>query len=88
MRSIEFDETNVKITDKKDHTNTIYAYFDQSSNTIAACFQLSAIELELIAKTGKIWYKQSLYDKNSRMQPMEISATKIGVIGNNDDSTG
>lgn len=80
MRSIEFDKVNAIIG--KDTLEPINAFINDDENSINCCFHFSEVEMKEIIKTGKIWYKQYLYDKDGKMQPIKLSVNRDDIIDN------
>ena len=78
MTAIEFDEVNVRIAEHQEEYETLPAFINQGEGSATFCFQLNKEELDEIAKTGKIWFKQLTFGKP--MNPISMSTQKDDLI--------
>ncbi len=78
MKSVTFEEANVKIAEHQEEYETLHAYADDLRYSVAFCFELNKEELKEINETGKLWIKQLTFGRN--MQPIALSTTKTDLI--------
>lgn len=78
MKSVEFEEVNIRIAENQPEYETLPAYHDPKEGSLTFCFELSNEELEQVGKTGKIWIKQLTF--NGPMQPIAGSCLKESLI--------
>lgn len=81
MTAVEFEEVNLRIAEKQDQYETLPAFHNPEEGSVTFCFQLNKEELDEIAKTGKIWFKQLTF--NGPMIPVSMSTEKDLLIPNN-----
>lgn len=78
MIAVEFDEVNVRIAENQPEFETLPAYHNPEDGSVTFCFQLNKEELDEIAKTGKVFFKQLV--GNNKMQPISMSTQKSDLI--------
>jgi hypothetical protein len=78
MTSVTFEEANLKIAEHQDEYETLHAHHNPKEGSITFCFQLNKEELDEIARTGRIYFKQLTF--NQPMQPIAMSTEKSDLI--------
>ena len=78
MTAVEFEEVNLRIAEHQDEYETLPAYHNPEEGSVTFCFQLNKEELDEIAKTGKIYFKQLTFNKS--LQPINMSTEKSLLI--------
>ena len=78
MKAIEFEGHNVKIAENQPEYETLPALLNKQEGSMTFCFELDAVELEQVKKTGKIWLKQLTFGR--AMQPIAGTILKESLI--------
>lgn len=78
MTAVEFEEVNIRIAEDQPEYETLPAYANTQEGSVTFCFELNKEELDEIAKTGRIYFKQLTFNKP--MQPIAMSTQKEDLI--------
>ncbi len=78
MKSIKFRPDTIKIAENQEEYETVHVFHNPNESTLTMCFELSKEHLDEIYKTGKIYYKQYIGDR--QMQPMCLSSVESELI--------
>lgn len=78
MIETEFKEVNIRIAENQPEYETLPAFHNDIEGSVTFCFALNKQELDEIAKTGKIWFKQLTFNK--AMNPIAMSVLKSDLI--------
>lgn len=80
MKSVEFEQVNVRIAENQEEYETLPAFYNENDGTITYCFELDNKELEQIGKTGKIYIQQLTGGR--AMQPIRGTVLKEVLLSN------
>jgi hypothetical protein len=78
MTAAEFPEVTHRIAEDQPEYITLPAHYNPREGSLTFCFDLNKEELDEIAKTGKIWFKQ--ITGGNAMQPIILSTLKSDLI--------
>lgn len=78
MKSIEFEEANIRIAEDQPEYETLPAHYNQTEGSMTFCFELDPDELEQVGKTGRIYIKQLTF--GNALQPIGGSCLKSILI--------
>lgn len=81
MKSVKFNQSNVILGKTQSQYNDLHAHIRTDKNrSVISCFELSKEEIKEVAKTGKIWHTQQVFDQNYNPILLQTNDPFIQII--------
>jgi len=70
MKPIEFEDSNMKVAEHQKEYQPLPAHMDEETGLLTSCWELTADDLEVIKRTGRIYLQQQTFGRP--MQPIML----------------